>query len=185
MNIGLQLLYRAQQYPNAPAVSIHGETTTFAQLGDRVSRIASSMRDSIGLSQGDRVLLWMENSREFIETLFASWVAGVCVVPVNPKLHPKEVAHICIDSGARAVFTTENFAQDAVEHLGNLSCQPTLIVSGSLVYEALARGAVARCRDVLPGDTAWIFYTSGTTGFPKGAVLSHRNLMFKIGRAHV
>ena len=138
------------------------------------------MRDSIGLSQGDRVLLWMENSREFIETLFASWVAGVCVVPVNPKLHPKEVAHICIDSGARAVFTTENFAQDAVEHLGNLSCQPTLIVSGSLVYEALARGAVARCRDVLPGDPAWIFYTSGTTGFPKGAVLSHRNLMFMI-----
>ena len=117
MNIGLQLLYRARQYPNAPAVSVDGETTTFAQLGDRVSRIAASMRGSIGLAQGDRVLLWMENGREFIETLFACWVAGVCVVPVNPKLHGKEVAYICNDSGARAVFTTESFAQSAVEHL--------------------------------------------------------------------
>lgn len=180
MNIGLQLLYRARQYPNAPAVTVGGETTTFAQLGDRVSRIATSMRDSIGLSQGDRVLLWMENSREFIETLFASWVAGVCVVPVNPKLHGKEVAHICNDSGVRAVFTTENFAQNAVEHLGDLGCRPNLIIAGSPAYEALAGGSVARCRDVLPSDPAWIFYTSGTTGFPKGAVLSHRNLMFMI-----
>ena len=180
MNIGLQLLYRARQYPNAPAVSVDGETTTFAQLGDRVSRIAASMRDSIGLAQGDRVLLWMENGREFIETLFACWVAGVCVVPVNPKLHGKEVAYICNDSAARAVFTTESFAQSAVEHLAAPGGRLNIFVAGSPGYEALVRAPAAHCCDVLPGDPAWIFYTSGTTGFPKGAVLSHRNLLFMI-----
>lgn len=178
MNIALPLLNRARQYPHAPAITAEGQTTTFKELADRVTRIAASMRTSIGLVQGDRVLLWMENRREFAETLFAFWVAGVCVVPVNPKLHGKEVAHILKDSGARVMFTSESLISEAREYLGGANDNLTILIAGSSKFEAFADGPAMAACDVAPTDPAWIFYTSGTTGFPKGAVLSHRNLLF-------
>jgi acyl-CoA synthetase (AMP-forming)/AMP-acid ligase II len=96
--------------------------------------------------------------------LFACWHAGVTAVPMNAKLHPKEFAYILQDSGARVCFVSTDLA----------SSIPTgMAVEDSLLDEA---GAPV---DVRPDDPAWLFYTSGTTGVPKGATLTHRNMLFQ------
>jgi long-chain acyl-CoA synthetase len=176
MNVALPLLTRALQHPSAPAVTADGQTATFADLAGRVARIAVALREAHGVRQGDRILLWMENSREFIEALFACWAAGACAVPVNAKLHIKEARHILQDSGARLAFASASLLDGADGELGiDRRC---LFVAGTAEFESLASGPPAAFAPMLPTDPAWIFYTSGTTGFPKGAILTHRNLLF-------
>ena len=120
----------------------------------------------------------MENSVEFIESLFGCWIAGLCVVPVNPKLHAREVAHIASDSGARLMIVSEAFAAAANEHLQGGEPARLMLVVGSGAYRLACTTAAMPARVLAPTEPAWIFYTSGTTGFPKGATLSHRNLLF-------
>lgn len=177
MNIALQLLNRARQYPGSPAVTDAARTRSFAEFADTVSRMASSLSQA-GLEPGDRVLVWMENGVEIIETLFACWIAGLCVVPVNPKLHGLEVAHILADSGAQTIFASESFVPAIQEHLALGERGLRLLVAGSHEYAQLADAPVRSCHSALATEPAWIFYTSGTTGFPKGATLTHRNLFF-------
>jgi acyl-CoA synthetase (AMP-forming)/AMP-acid ligase II len=180
MNIALQLLNRARQYPSSPAVTDAARSLSFSDLADTASRMAGSLSGSCGLRPGDRVLLWMENSAEIIETLFACWIAGLCVVPVNPKLHAREVAHILADSGAQAVFVSECFLPAMEEHWAPRGRNNPVVVAGSGEYAQLTATAGCACHRALPTEPAWIFYTSGTTGFPKGATLTHRNLFFMV-----
>lgn len=139
--------------------------------------MASGLRERYGLMPGERVLLWMENSSEFVESLFACWVAGLCVVPVNPKLHAREVAHIWADSGARLVIASDCFIAEAEN---NLMAAAPVLVAESETYRVLAASPAVSCQVLAATEPAWIFYTSGTTGFPKGATLSHRNLLFMV-----
>jgi len=124
-------------------------------------------------------MLCMENCAEFLEVLFACWAAGLCAVPVNARLHPDEVAHIARDSRARLLVATPGLAaglaplEEAVETLS------AIISSAGDDYAALLeRSAPLWPVEGSPTDRAWLFYTSGTTGKPKGAVLTHRNLLF-------
>ena len=117
------------------------------------------------------------NCGEYIEALFACWHAGLCAVPVNSKLHPHELSHVLQDSGARWAFVDAAWAA-ALGGVARDAPAPERIVEfGSGEYDRLLGGAA---RDepaaVAPTDPAWLFYTSGTTGRPKGAVLSHGNL---------
>ena len=178
MNIAQCLLNRARASPRAPAISTSASTLAFGQLAERVLRIAGALRGSLGLQAAERVVIYMENRPEFIETLFACWAAGLCVVPVNAKLHAREVTHIVRDSEARAVFTSEVLVDDIVAQIGTVDKAPIVVIAGSPQYDELAQATAATCCEVAPTDPAWIFYTSGTTGAPKGAVLSHRNLLF-------
>ncbi len=178
MNIAQGLLNRARVSPHAAALSSPGRALNYAELADRVLRLADAMRSTLELHTGDRVVLYMENRPEFLEALFACWAAGLCAVPVNARLHAREVTHIVRDSNARAIFTSDALVEDLVKHIGNVDPRPNVIVVGSKAYESYAQAARAQCSEVLPADTAWIFYTSGTTGVPKGAVISHRNLLF-------
>jgi len=180
MNIALQLLNRARQYTDAPAVTDSNRALSFAALADRASRLAGGLADMGQRRPGERVVLWMENSAEFIESLFACWIAGLCVVPVNPKLHGREVAHIRSDCAARLVIASECFAQTAHEQLLSTGHDLQILIAGSAQYHSLAEGPPMPCQVLEPVEPAWIFYTSGTTGFPKGAVLSHRNLLFMV-----
>ncbi|HQN14435.1 MAG TPA: long-chain fatty acid--CoA ligase [Quisquiliibacterium sp.] len=177
-NIAASFFNRARSHPAAPAISFGAHTITFGALGERVRRIAGSMRARAGLQRGDRVVLWMENRAEFLELLLATWTAGLCAVPVNAKLHPRELAHIAGDCGARAVFTSDALIEGIAAELRQIDPAPFVCVAGSAAYEALADGPPMACAEVAPTDLAWIFYTSGTTGKPKGAMLSHRNLLF-------
>lgn len=171
------LFTRARSQPHMPAITGEGRTISFGELSDRSRRIAGALRGAVGLEQGDRVVLSMENLPEFYEVLFACWAAGLAAVPVNPKLHPREVSHIVSDSGARAVFTSEKLVGELELFLRELPRRTPLWVVQSEAYRKLRDGAAAACLDCAPTDLAWLFYTSGTTGKPKGAMLSHRNLL--------
>ena len=176
-NLARYLLNRARSHPTFPAVTGGGRTFSFAELGDRVQRLAGALRNRLGLSEGDRVLICMDNQAEFFELLFGCWAAGLCTVPVNSKLHPREVSHIVGDSGVRAVFTSDRLVADLAPELAQLQPAPSITVVGSHAYQALLNEPPVACVERAPTDIAWLFYTSGTTGRPKGAMLSHRNLL--------
>ncbi len=164
----------ARQHPERPAVTDARHRWTYAEFARRMSAIGSALRDR-GCKPGDRVVLWMENRAEFLECLYGCWAAGVCAVPVNAKLHPLEVAHIVADSGASLLLTTGGLAADAARAAEGTGCP--VICAGDDAYRALLAAHPAAPVACRPDDLAWLFYTSGTTGRPKGAMLTQRNLL--------
>jgi acyl-CoA synthetase (AMP-forming)/AMP-acid ligase II len=164
----------ARRQPEMPAVTDGGTTWSYAQFAARIGAIGGGLH-AAGLAPGDRVVLWMENCAEFLESLFACWAAGICAVPVNAKLHPREVAHIVGDSGARLTITTPGLAALAGIMQDLAPCR--VVCAATDEYRRLAATAAIAPVASAPTDLAWIFYTSGTTGRPKGAMLSHRNLL--------
>jgi long-chain acyl-CoA synthetase len=126
---------------------------TYGELALRVARLAAGLRARTGMVPGDRVAIVMRNAPEYLEVLYAIWWAGLVAVPVNAKLHAKEVAYIVGHAGAGLVIETPRQLAD------------------------LAADAAMPLAEVDAGALAWLFYTSGTTGRPKGAMLSHRNLV--------
>ncbi len=120
----------------------------------------------------------MKNAPDYVVCLYACWHAGLVTVPVNAKLHPREVAFILENSGAAVVFVTEDMATAASDTLAAMTAaKPEVVEVGSAEFRKLTRAEGMAVEPVAASDPAWIFYTSGTTGRPKGAVLSHRNLL--------
>ncbi|MFO0292405.1 MAG: AMP-binding protein [Rhodospirillales bacterium] len=179
MNIAHHLDRMADLRPEQPALG-HGERVVadFGVLRARVARLAGALRDRLALRPGDRVAVLMSNAPAYVEILYACWWAGLAAVPVNAKLHAREVAYVLDHSGARLVFvspdTAATFAAAARETGGPA---PIAIEAGSAEYETLVAADAVTLAVVDAGDLAWLFYTSGTTGRPKGAMLSHRNLL--------
>ena len=177
MNIAQSLLNRTRHSPGEPAITDSRGSINYGELADRVTRIAASLRGPLGLNAGDRVIVLMENRREFLEALFACWIGGLCVVPLNAKLHAREVAHIVKDCDALALFVSESLIEGLQDHTHLGAASPLRLVAGTPGYESLLEAAPIACVPVGNDDPAWLFYTSGTTGAPKGATLSHRNLL--------
>lgn len=177
MNIANPFLLRARSHPYLSAVTHHGRTVSYGELATRVLGLAGSLQQTRGLKPGARVLLCMENRREFLEVLFACWVAGLCAVPVNAKLHPKEIKPIAEDCGAALLFTTASLYAGLAHEISQTDPNCALVNVDNAQYETDVQAPPTACASVRPDDLAWIFYTSGTTGVPKGAMLSHRNLM--------
>lgn len=163
--------------PESIAVTDRNGSQTYRELSRRSGALALALRESLGLERDDRVLLCIENCAEFLEVLFACWRAGLTVVPVNTRLHPKEVRFIIEDSGAKVCFASSSPYADLQAEVSHDSAVRIIDVH-SETYRSLRRGALDLIVEVQPGDAAWIFYTSGTTGRPKGAVVSHQALMF-------
>ncbi len=178
MNLAALLFDVARRQPDAPAVSDDSHAWSYRQFADRIERLADSLL-AHGLAPGDRIMLCMENCAEFLEVMFACWTAGLCAVPVNARLHPREVEHIANDSQTRLLVATSGLANALAPLSQSVETLSRIVSTGTEDYAALvARGAPMRPVDSGPADRAWLFYTSGTTGRPKGAVLSHRNLLF-------
>src|SRR4029077_9685110 len=115
----------------------------------------------------------------FLEMLFACWTAGLCAVPVNARLHVEEIAHIAGDSRARLLVATPDLASALAPLEGSVDTLSAIVATASEGYAALLeRAEPLQPVEGSPTDRAWLFYTSGTTGKPKGAVLTHRNLLF-------
>jgi long-chain acyl-CoA synthetase len=173
VNLAALLFDVARRQPERPAVSDGANAWNYREFARRVSCLAGGLRTR-GLGPGERVMLCMENCAEFLETLFACWTAGLCAVPVNARLHVHEVEHIAQDSGARLIVATPGLAGK----LAPLERLAPIVSTQGDGYAALHAGDAASPVDGAPIDRAWLFYTSGTTGKPKGAVLTHRNLLF-------
>ncbi|MFJ1257165.1 class I adenylate-forming enzyme family protein [Cupriavidus sp. CuC1] len=166
-NLAQMLVRTARAYPDQAALFLGTEPLcTFEQLTDRVARCACGLRDWLGLRGGERVALIMKNCPQYVELLYGIWHAGLCAVPINAKLHPREINGILQDTGACLCVVT-----DVEAELGTRT-----IVVGSTDYHALFAGPGMPVTDVAEDALAWLFYTSGTTGKPKGVMLSHRNL---------
>ena len=154
MNIAQLLLQSARRLPDQPALAVGGRAvSSYFDLSKRVLELSSGLVKKFNLKKSDRVALAMKNCPEYWEVLFACWYAGLAAVPMNAKLHAKEFEYIVANCGAKASFF------DARE-FADLQGEPR---------QPAATG---------PDDLAWLFYTSGTTGMPKGAMLTHRNLLF-------
>jgi long-chain acyl-CoA synthetase len=175
MNLVHLLLRHARLTPHCPAL-FHG-TAPFATYGQWAARSAALARHlrAAGLQPGDRVLLFMRNHPRYLEVLCAAWWAGLVVVPVNAKLHPREVEWIVENAQARWGFTTSDVAPDLLAGLERqIDIEST--VADALLEPVPAPDAMDTT-DRGPDNVAWLFYTSGTTGRPKGVMLTHRNLM--------
>ncbi|MEV4237899.1 fatty-acid--CoA ligase FadD5 [Nocardia sp. NPDC050408] len=178
-----QIASHAQMRPDAVAVRFRGVDTTWRQLHERSLKFADALaRRDIGF--GDRVLILALNYPEYLEAVFGINALGAIAVPVNFRLTPPEVAYIVSDSRAKAIVTDTMLQPLATAVQGEATELATCIVIGGqttdsvLGYdEVLAEGGEPHTPLDIPEDTpSLIMYTSGTTGSPKGAVLSHANM---------
>ena len=175
-NIASLLARTAHAWPRLPAVALGARTVSdYASLAARVSRQAGAFA-AAGLNPGDRVALIARNDPAYVETLFGCWWAGLAAVPVNAKLHPKELAHVLENSGARWAFVDPAW-HAAIGGLAGGRALERVVVFGGREHAALAAAHPSAVPFACsPEDPAWLFYTSGTTGRPKGVVISHGNL---------
>jgi long-chain acyl-CoA synthetase len=173
VNVALLLSRAANRHAGRPALAVGTRiVASYAEFAERVGRLAGGL--ATRLARGDRVGLVMKNCPEYAEAMFACWHAGMVAVPINAKLHPKELEYILGHSGCRLCFATP----DLLSAVGRLQVPGlgAVIETGGDAWHALFADpcAVAECA---PTDPAWLFYTSGTTGRPKGVTLTQRNLM--------
>jgi acyl-CoA synthetase (AMP-forming)/AMP-acid ligase II len=144
---------------------------TWRELRDRVLALAASLRQ--GYPAGTRIAVATENRPEIVELMFAVWAAECVIVPVNYKLHALEMVQILEDADAVIVFASPKIA----EGLAPATELPVEPLDGAAYAARFDVEPAAAPRDTDPAALAWLFYTSGTTGRSKGAMLSHRNLM--------
>ncbi|HVV77291.1 MAG TPA: long-chain-fatty-acid--CoA ligase [Mycobacteriales bacterium] len=173
--------------PDEVAIRFMGDSITWAQLDARVHRVAAGLA-ARGVGKGDRIAILMTNRPEFVETTLGANAVGAIAVPLNFRLAPDEVAYILGHSGAKVVVT-DSLLQPLASAAVSASEEPPLIVvsglegegtDGTISYDALL-GEASEAPDVEidERDVSMIMYTSGTTGRPKGAMLTHLNLLMQ------
>src|SRR6185295_13586393 len=178
MNLAEALLRSAGAHGDRPALALGTEDRLdFAGFARRAGSLGEGLRRRFDLAPGDRVALVMKNHLDYLPLLYGAWWAGLAAVPVNAKLHAKEIAYILADCGARAVLATDDMAETVAAAASEAGTRPVELLVGSPELERLATEAPSAPVEQAPSDLAWIFYTSGTTGRPKGAMLSHANLL--------
>ena len=177
-NVAALLRRTALAWPRACALA-HGDgaRSDYATLAQQAARLAAGLRRA-GLVAGDRVAIVSRNQPAYVEALFACWWAGLVAVPVNAKLHPKELAFVLADSGARFAFVDDAWQASLRAPASGAEALVDAVALGGTAYAALASGDDATpLAPVAPDAAAWLFYTSGTTGRPKGVVITHANLL--------
>lgn len=176
MSLAHLLLRQAQLRPHTPAIwSGTQPWATHAEWAARSAALAGRLTDA-GLRPGDRVLLFMRNHPRYLELLWGLWWAGLVAVPVNAKLHPREVDWIADNAGVTWAFTSADVATEPLAGVATQVEVDSPQADALLAADTAVFGRVEPL-DVDPSHPAWLFYTSGTTGRPKGVVLTHRNLM--------
>ncbi|MCE1243733.1 AMP-binding protein [Oryzomicrobium sp.] len=153
-----------------------GPSLTYRQLERRVAALAGWLRHDLGLQPGDRVTLAMKNCIQYAESMLAIWHAGLCAVPVNAKLHPNELEYVLHDSGSAACLSSGELYRGLLPVAERLPGLQLIDVEADGYTAALGRAPIAPVAGN-GGDLAWLFYTSGTTGRPKGVMLTHDNLL--------
>jgi long-chain acyl-CoA synthetase len=176
MNLATILTDSARAHPDKVAVKLDDVELSYRFLDGATTHFAGLLAAK-GVSPGDRVAVMLPNVPYFPVCYYGVLRAGAVVVPTNVLLKRREIAFYLQDSGARVLFAWHGFAEDAQAGASEAGAEFVLIEPGAFertVGEASPRTEV---RDCSPGDTAVILYTSGTTGTPKGAELTHTNLL--------
>jgi len=168
----------ARHGPDTTALLQGDEVVTYREFHDRALAIAGNLI-AAGCQPGDRVAFCLANSPRIMELIFGCFAAGLVVVPVNARLHAREMAYIVGNSGAKILVHGAEF-QDGIQANSELFAGVTRYctdaVDGAVHFSALvsAEHTLKAAVDASPEDICWLFYTSGTTGKPKGAIWNHR-----------
>jgi long-chain acyl-CoA synthetase len=175
VNLASNLVNTASAHAGRVAVRVGDTATTYEELDEASTRIAGMLRER-GLKPGDRVGIMLPNVAEFAGVYYGVLRAGGIVVPMNPLLKVREVAYYLGDSGARLIFAWHGCADEA--RGGAQRAETDAVIVAPATFADLAGSAAPdhRVADRDDEDTAVILYTSGTTGRPKGAELTHANL---------
>lgn len=178
MNLAVWVQRHGRRRPDQAALA-DGEHVhaTWGDFAGRVASLAGGLRDGLGLSPDDRVAIVMRNRPEYLEALFAIWHAGLVAVPVNARLHREEIAYVLAHSGTRVVIADDDHAADVESLVGSVESLDAALIAPGERWQRLGASPPAPLGDRGPEDPAWLFYTSGTTGRPKGATLTNRNLL--------
>lgn len=183
MNLGYMLTKAAKQWPGRIAIAYGDQELTYRQLNDRVNALANAFK-GLGVREGDRVAIWQHNCPQLLETIFACFKTKAIVVPLNARFIGEEAVYHINDSESAMVVFEKNFEKNIQEIRQEIhKVQHYVCLSnpyeGMLDYETLiSKYSTKKDQTVYAedDDLAWLFYTSGTTGRPKGAMLTHGNL---------
>jgi long-chain acyl-CoA synthetase len=179
MNTAAFLAKMARQRGDQAAIRYGSEEESYQEFYDRALALGGNLLER-GLQRGDRVAFALANSPRVLETIFGCFAAGLVVVPINARLHPREMAYIVENSGARAMIHGPEYDDGIsaiLDEFGGLEHRfCTAPAAGTIPYDELlsASGALPVHVDADPEEPCWLFYTSGTTGRPKGATWTHR-----------
>jgi fatty-acyl-CoA synthase len=187
--IGENLARAVARFPDRPAlVSCHQDVRwTYSELGERVDRLASGLLEA-GIATGDRVGIWSPNCAEWVLVQYATAAIGAILVNINPAYRTHELSYALTQSGVKLLvsapeFKTSDYRAMVAEVRDDCPDTERAVFLGSSEWTALAETAVAtdalarRAGELAFDDAINIQYTSGTTGFPKGATLSHHNIL--------
>jgi long-chain acyl-CoA synthetase len=181
--IGQILPEAAAKFGDKTALVFNGRNFSFTELNALTNRVANSLRD-MGIGEGDRVTLYAQNSWEWVVSYHAIAKLGAVINPINVMLTPEEVAFVVKDCGAAALITTADRAAPILGLKQETDLKEIIIFGDESLDGAVLFNDMVRTGDdafdtvkIDAGELSTICYTSGTTGFPKGAMLSHRNVV--------
>ncbi len=178
MNIAHWLARSAKSFPDHPALALGtGITLSYRDWAHAAAARANALHSHGDVQPGTRIAVLAGNCPAYLEALYAIWWAGCVAVPVNVKLHLREALFILADAGVSVCFVSTAWRQGLASVADELPVALRLIELESDEFNVMKSHAPVAIVPREPTDLAWLFYTSGTTGKPKGAMLTHRNLM--------
>lgn len=181
----------ALHFPDKEAIVFEDTRLTYKQLNRRINRLANALT-KMGFKPGDRVTVLAENTHKYLEAYFAAAKLGMSTTPLNFRLSDDEIIHIINDSEAACFFAGDGYEERALKMRDRLHAINALItldnkLPGFIFYEEMLNDAseAEPGVDVNEDDLAVLMYTGGTTGLPKGVMLSHRNIMTGVINANM
>jgi len=177
MNPAEWLVRTARLVPDAPAL-LRGSVVmaNYAEFARRAASVGAALKAEHGIGKGDRVAIFMKNSTQYLEALYGVWFTGAAAIPINAKLHPKEAAWIIENAEAEVALISEAVGGELAE-VGPANLK-TLIASDGPAWEQMYEATPLDAPEDLDfDDLLWLFYTSGTTGKPKGVKVTAGNIL--------
>ena len=184
MPLGDLIRKQAARYGSKMLFECHGVRRSYAEFDERTTRLAGGLQ-ALGVHPGDKVACYMPNSIELLEAYYATSKAGAVTVFLNALLTPREIRFVLQDSESKVIFTAPGLLPNVQEVRPDAGHLETIVVQGgapqpdTVRFDDVLKGGPYRDVPVKTEDVAWLGYTSGTTGRPKGAILTH------LGATHV